>query len=242
MKPLYILALFLLPALMCTSCKQNRIEGQGKIETLDRTTGSFSGLKIEVPLTANIKIQEGALPRIQLKSYPNILEEIKTEVDNGVLRIYKDDLVHFGHKDEVTAEITVPTLNSLRISGAADVNMTGQLHTPKFNLVVSGAGDVKLDYLKADVFNATLSGAGDLEVNGGEVNRVVYAVTGAGEITSFPLQCSEAKVSVTGMGDVELSVTDKLDATVTGAGDINYKGHPQLSTNITGAGSVQEDK
>jgi len=231
--------------LICTlailsSCRQNRVKGKGNIETVSRNVPAFQGIKIQAPVNVNIKIVPGATPSISLKGYPNILEEIQTEVEGNTLRIYNDDLVHFSVNEDIIAEITVPTLNALAISGAADVDMLGMLNTTTFDLTVSGAGDVKMEGINAETFNAELSGAGNLEVRGGTVANAKYAVNGAGEIDAFPLQTRQASVSVAGMGDVDVSVSEKLDASVAGAGDINYKGQPQLTTSVAGAGSVQQ--
>lgn len=243
MKNRYIAGTFLLILVMvAASCRQNKVKGTGTIETQSRDVTAFSAIKIEAPVDVKIKFVAGTTPGIQFKGYPNVLKEIKTEVESGVLRIYNDDLIHFRNNEEIAAEITVPTLNALTISGVSDVDMQGKLVTGGFDIVVVGAGDIIIESINADALNVTLSGAGNLQVKGGEVNKVNYEVTGAGEIASFPLQCKEATVTVTGMGDVDISVADKLDASVTGAGDINYKGHPSLNTRITGAGSVNEEK
>jgi hypothetical protein len=244
MKARYItmIPVLLLLMVIVSSCRENRIEGKGTVETQNRNITSFSGIEIAAPVTVKIKIVEGSTPGIQLKGYPNVLKEIKTDIENGKLHIHTNNLVHFINNEEIIAEITAPTLNTLIISGASDVDIEGKLVTNIFELVVSGAGDIKMQSINSGVLNATLSGAGNLQINGGEVNSLNYTVTGAGEISSFPLLSKEATVSVTGMGDVDISVADKLDATVTGAGDINYKGHPSLSTHITGAGSINEEK
>lgn len=242
MKTVYSIVLTLLLATFVLSCKQNRVSGTGTIETISREVGSFEGIDIEAPIDAHITITEGAAPSIHLKGHGNVLQEIKTEVENGVLRIYKDDLIHFSNNEDIIAEITVPSINSLDLSGAADAELRGMLNTSSFKLSVSGAGDVKMDGINAEVFNSKLSGAGNLTINGGNVTKASYSVSGAGEIAAFPLQTKEATVSVTGVGDVELSVSDKLSASVAGAGDITYRGTPQLTTNITGAGSIEQDK
>lgn len=236
--------LVLLSALIfsLSSCKRNRTIGEGEIKTETRNTGSFTSVDLATSLKAIITVDPASQVSVQLKGYQNILKLITTEVVNGKLVIDTDDLIDFDSDKDVIAEITVPSLSALEISGTADAEIKGTVSGDKFNVLVSGAGDVTIDAVTADVFDVKLTGAGELNVNGGSVNKLAYKVTGAGEISSFQLQSKEATVKVSGMGDVELSVSDKLDASITGAGDVNYKGHPQLSTKITGGGSIEEVK
>jgi hypothetical protein len=239
-----VTALLFLTAFWCSlsSCKRKKTEGKGEIKTETRGVTSFATIDLSTSVTAVIVVDPAAQPSVTLKGYANILELIKTEVTNGTLKVYTDDLVHFRSDKDVVAEITVPSLQALEISGASDATIKGPLTAEKFNLEVSGAGDVVIENMTANTFEAELTGAGQLEVKGGSVNKLAYDVTGAGDISTFPLQSKTAEVTVTGMGDVELSVSDALDASITGAGDINYKGHPQLTTNITGGGSIEDAK
>lgn len=225
--------------LLAASCKRNVKHGKGPATTVTRTVAAFTDVEVSAPVTAMIKVEPGATPGIQLSGYANILEDIKTDVVNGKLIIDKDELIHFDLDKDVVATITVPSLNSLSIKGAADAEIQGTIQND-FNLKVSGAGDITIASVTAQHFTATLTGAGSLAVNGGAVNTASYKVSGAGDVEAFPLQAKVVKAKVSGAGDIQLTATEKLDVTINGAGEVSYKGHPTTTSDINGVGSLED--
>jgi hypothetical protein len=222
------------------SCKRNIIKGSGSSATETRPAGTFTAIKVEAPVNAIITVDSNMPAGVQVAGYQNLVSLIKTEIKGGMLRIYTDELVHIDTDKDIEVKISTQMLQSLDISGAGEAVVTGALKADKFNLDITGAGDVTIDNINSNTFIADLSGAGSLNVKGGNVNNVVYDVTGAGEVTSFPLIAKQVQANVTGAGDVEINATEKLDVDITGAGNISYKGHPAITQNITGAGSIED--
>ncbi|MCD6062817.1 MAG: hypothetical protein K0R82_728 [Flavipsychrobacter sp.] len=235
--------LLLLPAtlILGVSCKHTIVKGQGVSTTETRTGPEFTAVTIEAPVKAIITVDDNLSKNdVRITGYKNVVSLIKTEIKNNRLRVYTDELVHFDTDKDIEVRISMSLLNNLEVTGAGDALVTGNIKTDKFDLDITGAGDVTIENINTNTFIADLSGAGNLTVKNGSVNRVVYDVTGAGEVTSFPLVAKHVVASVTGAGDVKVNATEKLDAEITGVGNISYKGHPAIKQDITGAGSIED--
>lgn len=237
------LLLFLLPVVLITttSCKRSIVKGSGASTTETRNVQQFTAITVEAPVKTVITVDELATTNtLSIEGYQNLLPLIRTEIKGNTLRVYTDEYVHFDTDKDVVVKISLPLLTDLAINGAGEATIAGNVKSDKFNLDITGAGDVTIDNINANTLVADLSGAGSLNIRNGNVNNAVFEVTGAGEVTSFPLVAKQVKAEVTGAGDVEIHVTEKLDADITGVGNISYKGHPAITQNVTGAGSIED--
>ncbi len=241
MNKILVLAGIISLTFFASSCRHVKVKGEGATKTENRSVGSFSAIQLSAPLTATIKIDPTAAPSLQLNGYGNVLHKIKSEVNNNTLIVDKDGFLDFDIDKDVTATITVPSLSSLTISGAADADLDGDITGNEFTLKVSGAGDVKIQSIHTNTLTTTLSGAGSLTIDSGTVNYASYKVTGAGDVDAYDLQCRQAKTVVSGAGDINLSASEKLDVHISGAGSVKYKGKPVVSSDINGVGSLEAE-
>jgi hypothetical protein len=235
----YLLGLVMLVA-VCASCKRKVVKGEGNMQTEQRNVSAFNAIDIDMPLKAKIHIVNTTnAPVLQIKAQKNLLDGVKTEVKNGVLRLYTDKLFHFSTDEDMIAEINMPQLLALTISGAGDADIDGNLAGESFELKVTGAGDVEIQNINTNKFTAKLSGAGNVTVKSGLVNQVDMRITGMGDINAYGLQGRAVAAAITGAGDIDITALEALNASITGAGDITYKGKPTVSSSITGPGSVE---
>lgn len=235
----YLLWIIMLVA-VCASCKRKVVRGEGAVQTVERNVTEFYAVDIDMPLKAQIHIASNTgAPVLLIKAQKNLQNEVKTEVKNGVLRLYTEKLFHFRSDKDIIAEINIPQLRALTITGAGDADIDGNLTGENFELKVTGAGDVNIQNINTNRFVAKLSGAGDVSVKSGKVNEADLRITGLGDIKAYGLQAHSTAASVTGAGDIQITTLGNLNASITGAGDIKYKGKPNVSTSITGPGSVE---
>ena len=227
--------------LFFSSCRMNVLKGEGSQVTKSLVVGSFGALDIDVSLKAVINVQPGSQPGIQLKSYENILKHIKTKIDNNTLRIYSDlDETWTLSDDDITAIITMPSINGLSLSGSPDAEVSGNITGSDFKLDISGASNVKVDNVNVDNFSVVVSGAGDIEVKGGTVKHAIYEIDGAGTLKAFPLQADETSATISGAGTSTVTALQKLTANINGAGTIKYKGHPVITKDVSGIGTISD--
>jgi hypothetical protein len=202
-----------------------------------RSVGDFNGIKIGDAF--NVSITQSESNTLKVNAPADVLPQIKTVVTDGILTITSEGKI----KTEKPVEIIigVKALNSLDVSGSADVKTENQLVCDKLTIESNGAGDVKMD-VKANAIKTKISGAGDVNLTGSS-KMLEAIVDGAGDLKASNLETEKTIAKVSGAGDAKINVTQSLDADVSGAGSIIYKGNPaERNVNITGAGSIRESK
>jgi len=235
-KVLFFGLVILAPAI---GCGERTIKGAGESTTQARTvSGTISAIDIVAPVTAEIHVVPGAQPSIQFTGYKNLVEEIRTKTEGNTLVIESRRSIRFSTGEDVTATITVPTLEELSIHGAADAKVDGEIRSNDFRLVISGAGDVSIAQLHVNTLEAKISGTGNVELLSGDAASAEYKVSGAGNIRSFGVQTAKVKAKVSGTGNIDVFATHSLEAKVSGAGTIQYKGSATVKSETSGIGSV----
>lgn len=176
---------------------------------------------------------------VQVNAPENLQPQIKTEVKNGILVISEEG--NLKTDKDIVISIGVKSINSISISGAANLKTENQINCDKIFIESNGAGDVYMN-LKANEIHTENSGAGDITLEG-QTQKLESAISGAGALKATDLEADKANIKVSGAGDAKVYVKQILDADVSGAGSIIYKGNPlERNVNISGAGSVRESK
>lgn len=237
-KRIFLIAV--LPVVALLSCKQNYITGHGQDKSETRSTAAFSKVEISAPVKAVIHLQNGATPSVQLSGYENLVKAVKTEVRGNTLYISIPESTNFETDKDVVADITMPAIDDLSLTGSADVDIKGNLTGSNFSLAITGVSDVLAENISVSNFDVDITGAGSLKVENGNVQKANYTVTGSGDINAFPLRVADVKTTVSGAGDIELHAEKKLEVSISGAGDVHYKGHPTINSETTGAGSLDD--
>lgn len=241
-KHIYFIAVLTGIVLFFASCHGKRLRGKGNKITSTRTVTAFTELDLSADLKVNITVTPGAQPSLVLHGYENILQHIKVDNEKNVLRIYSDlgDSWSFDSHAGTSADLIVPSLAALDLSGSTDADIHGSVSGDKFAVEISGSGKLVIDNLNVTEFTTGVSGAANITVNGGTVQKASYEVNGAGKIAAFPLQANEVTTSVSGAAKADVTALKTLNVNISGAGKIKYKGHPVINKDISGAGTVRD--
>ncbi|MCW3120545.1 MAG: hypothetical protein JWQ38_37 [Flavipsychrobacter sp.] len=240
-KKLFTACLLLGTVLFAASCRRNILKGEGPKGTTNPTVTAFNAIDMDLPLKASITVQQGTQPGIQFNGYENIIKHLKVKVENNTLTITTDlDDTWDIETDDITVQVTMPSLTALSLSGSSDADIHGNITGSIFELSISGAGNVVIDNITTDTFSSEVAGAASIEVKAGAVKNVEYEISGAGKIKAYPLQTMETHASISGAGKAEVTALQKLDASISGAGYVKYKGHPSVTQQIAGAGAVTD--
>src|SRR6201995_3060534 len=144
-----------------------------------RNVGSFN--KIKVSSAISLYLSQGNTQAVAVSSEDaDATAKIKTEVDNGTLKIYVDNGLwnkwNWGNK-HLRAYVTFTELQMLDASGASSVEITDPINVNDFKLVLSGASN-----LKGEVKGSNM----DFDVSGASTGKVNV------KATSFKLDASGA--------------------------------------------------
>jgi hypothetical protein len=230
------ISLFLFLSLSIISCEMSGITGDGNVTTENRkTNGKFN--KIKVGNGLNIFLSQQDKTSIRVEADSNLQDLIKTEVSDGVLRVYTED--NIGKAASKKVYISTPSLNSLKISSGANLVSKGTFTTTDFELSVSSGASATIAIVSKKIHSSVSSGA-SLVLSGTTEIFNASASSGA-NINSFKLQATNAKASASSGASIDLTTTDTLDATASSGANIEYQGNPKHKTiSKSSGGSVSK--
>ncbi len=174
--------------------------------------------RISVSGVYDLTVNVGGDYSVMISGPADEVDRVEVSVSNGVLDLgQKDGKSRWGRKRHgVDAEITIPALNGLKVSGVVDGTIE-DIDAEKFDLSVSGVGDISLSG-RCDSLEASVSGVGDLDAR--------------------DLKCRVVEVRVSGVGSATVFASEEVDASVSGMGDIDVYGDPEQ---VSKSGSMFSD-
>jgi hypothetical protein len=205
--------------------------GQGKKE---RDVSSFTGVSLGI--AGDIYLTQGSPQKVVVQAENN-LDEIETEVRDGVLTIKTDN---WNSKIKgVKIWITMPEVESLNVSGSGDILAETTINTDEIELKVSGSGSIDVPELKADEIGAAISGSGDLKL-AGSADEMEMRISGSGSVYAEGLKVNECGIKISGSGSCRIDVTGELEASISGSGKVTYYSNPQIDARVSGSGKVRK--
>ena len=224
-----------------------------EIVSESREVSGFRSVALSIP--GQVRIGRGASESLTLEADSEALEQIVTEVADGVLRIYRNK-DGWNLRGPIRVDLTYVALDGLDLSGSADVlldTVTGEsfelqisgsstveaagFELDRLELSISGSGDLEVRELAADSGTVQVSGSGDAQLRG-EVASQTITVRGSGSVDTLELRSRVAEARVSGSCKVALWATDLLDVAISGSGDISYRGDPVIEHRISGSGRL----
>ncbi len=204
-----------------------------------RNTSSFSGIKVSGGI--DLYLSQGNDYALAVSaSEDKYRNEIKTEVDNGVLMIsYGGGSLRYNTNRKLRAYVSFKTLESIEATGACDLNINETFKANSVKLKLSGACDIK-GSLDIDNFDIDISGASTVKVKGAVRNLKIDA-SGASDLKNYDLVVDNCIASLSGASDVKITINKSISAKASGASSLNYKGNPEKKdVNTSGASSISQ--
>jgi hypothetical protein len=172
-----------------------------------------------------------------------IRDRIKTEVTDGVLRIYIEQKGHINiswnsSRKAMKAYVSYKTLKGILACGGSDVLVVeGQIKQEELYITLSGGSDFSgtVDVSKLKI---TQSGGSDSDVRG-NATRLETTLSGGSDLDAFELLVEECVVTASGGSDAKLNVSTKLVANASGGSDIDVKGKCEITKSTSGASDVR---
>jgi Putative auto-transporter adhesin, head GIN domain len=222
------------------ACK-NQVEGNGKLATKEFAVKDFNGVLNDLSADVNITVQEGAAYSCKITGDENILPLLKVEVAKEELIITTNGTASYNTKNNITATITMPSIQSMKLLGSGEMKLEGEAISKDMTFGLMGSGTMEANNATFDQLTANLSGSGDIKFNNCVSLHARYGIKGSGNINAYGNSCERAEVNLTGSGAVETTVADSLDISLTGSGDVHYKGTAKVTKKVTGSGEVVEE-
>jgi hypothetical protein len=210
------------------------VSGNGNVVKKDRSVSGFNGVKVSTGI--DVYLSQGDKESVAVEADENLHEYIMTEVKDGILYIYTDN-INIRHAERERVYVTIKNVTSIRTTSAGDIFGETPIKCDDIEISSSSAGNIKLE-LYAKKVNLDISSAGDIKLNG-ECEILKADLSSAGDLNAFDFKVKEADVSVSSAGSADIYSTEKLTARASSAGDINYKGNPKsVDAHASSAGGI----
>jgi len=250
-----ILTLILSVIGILTGCSQfGLISGSGDIITRDYSFSNFTD--IEIGSHFKVEIVPSDTYSLSVTTYENIFNYLNITQSGKTLVIsLKPGKIA---STSPQAKVTLPVLNSLKISGASEAGARGFQSTDNFSLEVSGASAAEID-LETGNSKINISGASkgtghlvtldsDINISGasrlnytGSANNITLEASGASSAVLPEFTVQNASTNISGASNATLNVSNTLDVVVSGASTLNYSGNATLGkVSVTGASSLNK--
>ncbi len=248
-----LIALFVLSGLF-SGCVGGVIIGSGNLDTQEMDFSGFT--RIEAGSAFEARIAQSDSYRVSITADDNLFEHIQVSQAGETLKVgLKPTLGYVS--GTLRAEITMPALTRLDMSGATRGTVEGFSSPEDFDLDLSGAssldmsdmaaGDIQFDLSGAsrvggDIMASgdgqfDLSGASKVELAGSATDIVIEASGASGvELAGFPV--NNANVKLSGASQATVNLDGRLDADLSGASRLSYTGEPTLGNISTSGGST----
>jgi len=246
----------LLASGLLVGCVGGVVIGSGKLETQEFNFSGFT--RVEVGSAFEVEVVQSDSYSVSITADDNLFEYIQVSKAGETLRIR----LRLGTIKPATlrAEITMPDLYGLDLSGATHGTVQGFSSPHDFIVELSGAssldmvdmsaGDIKSDisganWVSGDIAAADaefdVSGASTLELQGSAAGDIVIEASGASrvELDNFPVNNADVKLS--GASRATVNLNGRLDADLSGASKLSYIGEPTMGTiNISGGSTLSK--
>jgi hypothetical protein len=203
-----------------------------------RDVRGFNGIRISDAIDLYLSPSDNEVVAVSA-SKVEYRNRIKTQVENGVLKIWYDNEKWTRGDKKLRAYVSFKTLNKLKASGASDVRVTGTIKTDDLDINMSGASDFHGD-IQAGSLAVDLSGASDMSVTGSATSLKIE-VSGASDFKGYDLQADNCSAKASGASDIRITVNKELSAHASGASGVYYKGNGVIrDLKSNGASSISK--
>lgn len=203
-----------------------------------RSVDSFTRIRNKGSFEVYVNV--GSEQSVKVTADSDIIEHVETEVRGSTLHIQLEDRDNWRgwrNIDVLRVDITVPSLESVRVDGSGDFEVRG-VETESFSANVNGSGDIELISAKADRLSIDVKGSGDVEASG-TCGDLDVEVKGSGDVEARDMACASGEIGIMGSGDVSVTLSESVDVGIMGSGDVTVYGKPdKVSTRAMGSGDV----
>ena len=250
------LVVFLLSVLLA-GC-MGVVVGSGNVETREMDFSGFS--RISAGHRFEVEIVQSDSYSISITADDNLFEYIQVSKAGETLRIGLKPTVGYA-SGTLRAEITMPELYELDLSGMTHGTIKGFSTSEDFDLELSGASSLNINDMAAGDISIELSGAsrasGDITASGdaqfdlsgaskaeltGSANDILIEASGASQLSLDNFPVNNADVELSGASRATVNLDGRLDADLSGASKLSYIGEPIMGDIHTSGGSTVSKK
>jgi hypothetical protein len=217
-----------------------RVVGSGNRVTRQMDVREFTG--IDASGAFRVTVVAGDAYSVAVTADDNLFEYIEVRKEGSTLRIGFNAMhpISLGSVS-CNAEIVMPSLEYIRLSGAAQANISEFKTGKDFSADLSGASSLT-GSLDAARIQARASGASQIQLQGSSGDLSING-SGASNVDLSGLQSgSRASVELSGASRATVPARDTLEYSLSGGSHLEYKGRPSIIRSQSSGGSSTSNR
>jgi len=210
----------------------------GNLKTEEMIFSDFTA--VEVGWAFELTVTQSSSYSVVISADEKIFDNIEVTQTGNTLIINHKSGIDFSALPR-KAEISMPDINKLILSGATRGTAEGFSNSNTFILGLSGASYLEMTNINVGDVEIVLSGASTITASG-TANNLSSSVSGASrlDLSNFPV--NNADVNVSGASRATINPEGTLDADVSGASTLEYIGNPTMGDITTSGASTVKQK
>ncbi len=252
-----LLLLIAISSLAFVGCiRINYVEGNYQIVSQKRHLQSpFS--KVEMQGSFDLEIRDNKSDTIIVQAESNLIDNILTEVNNGVLIIKTPFHRNIKPNEPIIIWCKMSAIESVRMEGSGSIDCD-DLTNNNTSIIISGSGDIHATKITSASANCMIEGSGDIQIDSIKSGDTKFTIDGSGDINAH-VSCNNFKSVFEGSGKIKIKGNSQLadiaihssgsfdgysfyvsscHAFIGGSGDIRISVSDSLNATINGSGSV----
>ena len=170
------------------------------------------------------------------------IERFKTNVENGILKIYFDNKgINWSanERKKLKAYVSFKTLEKLHASGGADVKMQGSLDAANLDIKFT-SGSAFSGKLKATELTVEQNSGSAIDISG-TANNIKVDVSSGAVFKGYDLTVEFCDAKATSGGGIRITINKELSAKANSGGGVKYKGAAVIKDiNVSSGGLVKK--
>jgi hypothetical protein len=212
------------------------ITGSGNIVTREEAFSDFD--KVDIRSAFNATINQGDEYKVVINIDDNVLENLRVEKSGSTLKIGLKPGISMVTNATMEAEISMPVLKGIDLSGSSDAEITGFDSSENLTVDLSGSSSLNGDIQAGDT-TFDVSGSSDARLTGSGGNLKLEA-SGSSDVDLSGFPVVNADLDVSGASTVTVNPSGTLDVEASGASNVTYLGIPtSINSKTSGSSSVE---
>lgn len=177
-----------------------------------------------------IELTQGDHSLVEIETEENLMERVETQVQNGVLKL---NLKGTPRNATLKVHVVNPSINEIKLSGAANLKGLNEIYAPVMKLHMSGASRLEL-MVNTESLTTRGSGAVNIQLQG-RAHKHNLVLSGASQVRALDLETHTSNVNTSGASNARVWASNLLEVKASGTSNVSYEQEPNsLVMNLSG--------
>jgi hypothetical protein len=236
----HLLTVFLLFATVALTAQQTKVynDPNAKVRII---RGAFTKISVSSGVRLYIT-QSNEVSLATSVSEEKFDERFKTEVEDGVLKIYFDNKglgMGWDKNRKLTAWLSVKDLEAIKGSAGCMVTLTNELDVKNMNMSFTSGSQIT-GALKAASLDASATSGASIDISG-SAGKTNFSANSGASIKGFELESQYCTAFANSGAEIKVRVQKEIQASANSGGSVAYEGEAVLNKGkVNSGGSVKK--